>query len=163
MMESPWQLQIWQEMRMIDTSLPESVFLSSWPDTSENTSMVLLEKKWEQILTLRGGISRALESARTAGIIGHSLDAEVDLLFNNTNCNILALLQEEEWATLSIVSSLKVVDSFKKEGFDWEDDETQIKFRIRKAPGEKCPRCWKRSTEILMDSVCPRCHGVLEE
>jgi isoleucyl-tRNA synthetase len=149
-------------MRKIDPYLPESVFLSSWPDTSENNAMVLLEKKWEQILALRGGVSRALESARTEGIIGHSLDAEVEVLSNDMNRDILSLLQKEEWATLAIVSSFDVVDSFKEDGFDWKDEETETKFRIRKAPGEKCPRCWKRSTEVSMGSVCLRCNAVLE-
>ena len=154
--------EIWQEMRKIDSSLPESVFLSSWPDMDGTIPVESLCKKWEQVLSVRGGISRALESARAAGIIGHSLDAEVDLLSSEENMDSVTLLQEDEWAALAIVSSFNVLDSFVQDGFSWKDEETGIEFKIRKAPGEKCPRCWKRSVDVLGDSVCPRCQSVLE-
>lgn len=154
--------EIWQEMRKIDSSLPESVFLSSWPDMDGSIPVESLCKKWEQVLSVRGGISRALESARAAGIIGHSLDAEVDLLSSEENMDSVTLLQEDEWAALAIVSSFNVLDSFVQDGFSWKDEETGIEFKIRKAPGEKCPRCWKRSVDVLGDSVCPRCQSVLE-
>lgn len=154
--------EIWQEMRKIDTSLPESVFLSSWPEIDERIPVESLDKKWEQILSVRGGISRALESARAAGIIGHPLDAEVDLLTSDENSEAVTLLQEDSWAVLAIVSSFRIVDSFSQDGFSWKDEETGIEFRIRKAPGEKCPRCWKRSVDVSEDSICPRCQSVIE-
>ena len=155
--------EIWQEMRKIDPTLPESVFLSSWPEIEDRILQESVDLKWEKILSVRGGICRALEAARASGIIGHSLDAEIDLLSEEENRGSLALLDEKDWAALAIVSSFRIVNSSTDNGFSWKDEETGIDFVIRKAPGEKCPRCWKRSVDVSGESVCPRCLAVLGE
>lgn len=155
--------EIWQEMRKIDPTLPESVFLSLWPEIDDRILQGSVDQKWESILSVRGGICRVLEAARTSGMIGHSLDAEVDILSEEGKVGSLALLDEKDWAALAIVSSFRILTSPTDDGFSWKDEETGLEFVIRKAPGEKCPRCWKRSVDVSEDSVCPRCLGVLGE
>ena len=154
--------EVWQEMRSLDPSIPESVFLSHWPDVDETLIDEELDSRWERILEQRGALSRALEAARTNGVIGHSLDAQVEILRGETVEDPARLLPEEEWATLSIVSSLRVVGSFGEVGFSWKDLETGMEFNIRKAPGGKCPRCWRWAPEVPERGVCERCQGVLE-
>ncbi|HQO83519.1 MAG TPA: isoleucine--tRNA ligase [Synergistales bacterium] len=154
--------EIWQEMRSMDPTLPESVFLSNWPAVDRSMLDRDLDTRWEKILSFRGAISRALESARTAGIIGHSLDARVEVLKGGTEVDPTLLLAEEEWAVLSIVSSFRIVDTFGDVGFNWKDQETGVEFNIWKAPGEKCQRCWKWGPEVPEGGVCERCRGVLD-
>ncbi|HOG14031.1 MAG TPA: isoleucine--tRNA ligase [Synergistales bacterium] len=154
--------EVWQEMRSLDPSIPESVFLSHWPGVDETLIDEELDSRWERILEQRGALSRALEAARTNGVIGHSLDAQVEILRGETVEDPAGLLPEEEWATLSIVSSLRVVGSFGEVGFSWKDLETGMEFNIRKAPGGKCPRCWRWAPEVPERGVCERCQGVLE-
>ena len=31
---------------------------------------------------------------------------------------------------------------------------------VQAAPGEKCPRCWKHSTDANGEGLCPRCAAV---
>ena len=155
--------EIWQEMKKIDPSLPESIFLSSWPEHDENIPVEQIDKKWEQLLQMRGAVCRALESARSEGIIGHSLDAEVEVVLEEKTAGVLDLMTEDDWSILAIVSSFKKVESIRDRVFSWKDQDTGAEFNIRKAPGEKCPRCWKRSRDISGDSICPRCQRVLEE
>ena len=137
--------EVWQEMRNLDPSIPESVFLSHWPGVDETLIDQELDIRWESILEQRGAQSRALEAARTNGVIGHSLDAQVEVLLGETSEDPAELLSEKEWATLSIVSSLRFVRTFGDGGFSWKDPVTEMEFNIRKAPGGKCPRCWRRA------------------
>ena len=56
---------------------PKSVFLSHLPETDTNVADAEFGEKWERIFRERGEVLKALEQARSAGIIGHSLDAKV--------------------------------------------------------------------------------------
>ncbi len=154
--------EIWQEMRKIETALPESVFLSSWPGICEDLQDPELDKRWDEVLAVRSAICRALEFARSSGTIGHSLDAEVEVPDTCGEDSPIGYLSGEEWATLSIVSSFKKVDKLSEGAFYWKDQDTGLEFAVRKAPGGKCPRCWKREPGISGEEVCPRCQGVLE-
>ncbi|HPD97738.1 MAG TPA: isoleucine--tRNA ligase [Synergistales bacterium] len=154
--------EIWQEMRKIDPSLEESVFLAPWPVIDESIPAIDIESRWETILDVRGAICRALESARSTGIIGHSLDAEVFSLSKGGDKDPSSMLAEKDWETLVIVSSFRFGEKPEGEGYIWEDQETGLEFFVRKAPGNKCPRCWKISSGVSGDSVCTRCREVLE-
>lgn len=153
--------EIWQEMRKIDPALSESVFLALWPESFEELQEPDIDKRWEDILAIRSAVCRVLESARSSGMIGHSLDAEVEVLAGSGEVFSVEHLPEDEWATLSIVSSFKIVKELSEGAFSWKDKETGIEFAVRKAQGEKCPRCWKRDPEVTGDGVCLRCAAVL--
>jgi isoleucyl-tRNA synthetase len=94
-------------------------------------------------------------------MIGHSLDAEVEVLAGSGEVFSVEHLPEDEWATLSIVSSFRIVKELSEGAFSWKDKETGIEFAVRKAQGEKCPRCWKRDPEVTGEGVCLRCAAVL--
>ena len=56
---------------------PKSVFLSQLPEADTEFVDAELGERWERIFRERGEVLKALEQARSAGIIGHSLDAKV--------------------------------------------------------------------------------------
>ncbi len=153
--------EIWWEMRKIDPSLPESVFLSDWPLPNEDMRDVELETRWEAALTLRGAVSRVLETARTSGIIGHSLDARV--VVEGKPDDALSCFSDEDFKTFSIVSSFGYSAKAENMSVIQKDEETGFTIAVDKAPGEKCPRCWQYTEAPDSEGLCPRCARVLSD
>ena len=140
----------------------KSIHLERWPDMDLDRSRPWkddeLEKKWEKLLTLRDGMMKLLEEERSAGIIGSSLDAAVfvyaadekELSFLKDNAELLAsILKVSHFEVSSDAeggSSLPLL---------------QVKVRIEKAGGIKCPRCWNYSETVGerdgFPDICPRC------
>ncbi len=152
--------EVWQEMRKLDPGLPESIFLTDWPKPEYITGGEELEEKWEKALTVRSAVSRALEQARTAGIIGHSLDARVEVERSKA-AEAAALFPAEDFKVFSIVSDFRWTDSPDGMAVVWDDEETSLRIGVDKARGEKCPRCWQYTETGDEDGLCPRCHAVL--
>lgn len=154
--------EIWQEMKTIDGKLPESVFLALWDEIERFERDQKLEAKWSKILELRGAFSRALEKVRGAGVIGQSLEAALTVSTSSVATDVPALLTEEEWATVAIVSSFRWSDDLPDKGRTI-DEETGVQLAVDRAAGDKCPRCWKYHPDAKEDRPCPRCLSVLEE
>jgi isoleucyl-tRNA synthetase len=70
--------EIWEHMPK-RSDAPESVFVSSMPLADEKLVDEELGTRWDQVLKVRAEILKALEGARSHGLIGHSLDARVVL------------------------------------------------------------------------------------
>jgi isoleucyl-tRNA synthetase len=150
---------------------PGSVFLSQIP--TPDTSLVDqgLADKWDRIFKERSEVLKALEQARNAGIIGHSLDAKV--MFeprNGDQSSILRQLVESDQTRLQdllIVSQATVAhasgSAVEVSGYD--TNLLNCRIMVNKADGAKCERCWKYDTEVGKDpthpSVCARCAKVL--
>lgn len=45
--------EIWQEMRKMDKSLPESVYLSMWPKLETNAQDESIEARWDRVMEAR--------------------------------------------------------------------------------------------------------------
>ncbi len=147
----------------------ESVHLLSFPSPDWPEAEPGWVEKWEKRLALRAEITKALEQARKeTKLVGSSLDAEV----------LLRLPPEYEglvedpalWEYLAIVSSFKVLDPLPapEEGeVLWEAEEFPgVQILVRRAPGQKCARCWQWKPEVGSGSrfkeLCDRCHSVVE-
>ncbi|HEX7228897.1 MAG TPA: class I tRNA ligase family protein, partial [Candidatus Binatia bacterium] len=74
--------EIWQYLPDKDRR-PGSVFLSEIPQPDSQFNDPQLAEKWDRIFKERSEVLKALEQARAAGIIGHSLDAKVVLHTQN--------------------------------------------------------------------------------
>lgn len=155
--------EIWREMKTMDGSLPESVFQSAWPQKDESLVDAEAERKWSRILETRSAVSRALEAARTSGVIGHSLEAAVEAYGEGEGAKALDLLDDGMWTSVCIVSSFSSTDEAGQGDGLFRDEETGLAFRVRKAVGGKCPRCWKYTPESEGGDLCQRCASVLEE
>ena len=140
-----------------------SVHLDSFPQLGVELIDPALEARFDQLLAVRGEVSRLLEQARTAKLIGSGLEAKV--LLSAAAGPLRDLLQEAapDLATLFIVSRAELVDNLA----DGVASEALpgLAIRIERAEGDKCPRCWNYSTDIGTSpdhpELCARCTKAL--
>lgn len=135
-----------------------SIFLSSMPESDGSFVNDALSEKWDKIFRERSEVLKALEQARTAGTIGHSLDARVTLQTHHGASPLAALLEAEPQKLADVL----IVSQATGAGTAAAD---QASYRVEKAAGSKCERCWKYDEEVGKDAthptVCPRCAQVL--
>ncbi|MCK8827622.1 isoleucine--tRNA ligase [Natroniella acetigena] len=156
--------EVWQYLP--DVSDAESVFLEEWPQVDKGYLDEDLEKKWDRLLQVRKDVSKALELARNEKVVGHSLDAQVDLYAERELYDFL--IQFDDLAELFIVSKLKVLNSTVEVEEDelYTGEETGIKIAVAQAPGDKCERCWHYCETVGSDEehseICVECLEVVE-
>ncbi|MGN6732958.1 MAG: isoleucine--tRNA ligase, partial [Candidatus Binatia bacterium] len=164
--------EIWQYMPDKDQR-PASVFLSEIPQPDPQLNEPQLAEKWDRIFRERSEVLKALEQARAAGIIGHSLDAKV--VFEPRNGDQSSILKDlidrdrTRLQDLLIVSQARsaTVAGGTSDGHGPAYDATLLGCRIAviRAEGAKCERCWKYDTKVGADAshptVCARCAAVL--
>ncbi|MDE2292743.1 MAG: class I tRNA ligase family protein, partial [Elusimicrobia bacterium] len=143
--------EAWAEMRRQHPSadLPESVFLADLEPAPDSWLDAGLSARWDRALALRERVNKAIEEARAAKLIGAPLAARVVLAPKDADDReLVAGMGREAWAELCIVSDLTLAD-----------DGPEV--RVEKAPGSKCPRCWRWRTDLGTDAsdpeLCARC------
>ncbi len=137
-----------------------SVHLAGFPSFAASLIDPALEAKYERLLTVRGDVAKVLEQARSEKIIGHSLDARVELAADGDLARLLKG-EADKLAELFIVSQVEVRDSL-PEGSAGENLPA-LKIRVHKAEGEKCSRCWNYATTVGENDAHPEiCHRCLQ-
>ena len=144
--------EIWQQLRTLDASLPESVFLSTWPESNAAERDDALIEKWEKVKFLRSVVSKALEAERAAGKIGQALEARVVVAAPQFYKDAMSL---EDWAMVCITSGFEFAPESVK-------SDEEIKVEVFPAKGTKCPRCWRYEESHHHDGLCSRCAHVVE-
>ncbi|MEW6182658.1 MAG: isoleucine--tRNA ligase [Bacillota bacterium] len=122
-----------------------------------------LEARWERLLRVRDVILEALEQARQGKVIGDSLEAVVEVY---TAGETHRFIKENagDLRMISIVSRLEVARDGEPapEGSFGQDDFSVL---VRRAPGEKCARCWGYSETVgqhaIQPELCSRCAEVV--
>ena len=120
---------------------------------------------WEQVLAVRGAVTRTIEPLRKSGEVGHSLDTRVTLYVADplqASFEALGL----DLRAMCIVSQLLVKPLAEKGAVSEDADVPGLAVAVEKAHGEKCERCWIYSTDLGTDpahpTLCPRCTAVLK-
>ena len=142
--------EIWSYMKKEDD--PVSVQLLDMPVVDPAYHNNELAAKWERIITLREEVTKAAEEARRDKVIGHSLDAAVELTVGKDDYALLNSV-EDDLADICIVSAMSL-----KQG---ENDD--IRVTVTAAEGEKCGRCWKYREDLDENGLCDRCHNVVKD
>ena len=145
--------EIWKAMKHKNSEEVESVMLTDFPVIDEKYDNKEIAEKWERIIRLKDIVAKELENARTAKIIGHSLNAKVVIYAEQEQYEFikqnLELLQ-----TVFIVSCLEVKQNERK-------NEVKLGVKVEQAPGQKCERCWMYSETVGEDeenpTICHRC------
>ncbi|HVO94320.1 MAG TPA: class I tRNA ligase family protein, partial [Terriglobales bacterium] len=151
---------------------PKSAFLSRVPESDPSFDDPKLAEKWERIFRERGEVLKALEQARAAGIIGHSLDANIRLeAKNGVQGSILRELVQADRTRLQDLLIVSQASASNQAAITTGSISTydaallNCRIVVAKAEGAKCERCWKYDPEVGKDSahptVCPRCAAVL--
>ena len=155
-----------QAMRKPDE--PKSVFQSGWMTECDIPPTRDVEV-WEQIRQVCDAVNMALEKARTAGLIGSGLEAQV--LLHITDPALKAQLERMNSAAndvdrlryVFITSAVHIVEAPAA-------SEYQVEFEfgtvaVAQAEGTKCARCWNFCTSVgSIDGhpeLCSRCGKVL--
>jgi len=154
--------EIWDKM---PGERESSVHLAMLPQFETSLLDVQLDDVYQQLWTVRSDVSKALELARDAKLVGNSLEAKITLAVSGVECRELLEKYADQLATLFIVSQVELVDSVEA-GFTSEK-VVGLVVSVTAAAGDKCDRCWNYSTEIGENAshptACPRCIAVLEQ
>lgn len=152
--------EIWQHCRKLDPELPESVQLADWPEpvpTDEEFAA-----RWEKMLAVRGVVMASLEAARNGGEVENPIEARVDLYGDEAMREFLRSFGDT-LPSLFIVSAVELHDVANTPAE--VDEHVGVAAVAKVAEGEKCPRCWTRSTTVGADTtypeLCARCAGRL--
>jgi isoleucyl-tRNA synthetase len=162
---------IWQNLPYAVSE--RSVFERGWPTAPAEWRQPEVEPPMAQILELRALVNRQLESCRSGGQLGASLEAQVQVELGDGAEATRAALSWLESSTHPSVDNLAdwlLVSALQQGGSApaellAEASEAGITVRIAKAAGEKCERCWHYETDIgqhsAHPSLCGRCVAVL--
>ncbi|MBU0674533.1 MAG: isoleucine--tRNA ligase [Proteobacteria bacterium] len=150
-------------------------FLPESPDREEDVTMATfpkaqparirdeLNRKWEKLIQVRGELTRALELARQDKIIGHPLEAAVELAVEGE----LAAFLDANWETLKTIALVSELIRVEAPGSSAlvSEELPGLAVLVRPAAGGKCERCWTRSISVGADQahplICDRCVGVV--
>ncbi|MCL2658618.1 MAG: isoleucine--tRNA ligase [Betaproteobacteria bacterium] len=107
--------------------------------------------RWATIRALRSEVAKAVESVRTEGKIGSSLQAEVEIRAASDRYDTLASLADDlKLVLITSAASLRKVDS--------EAEETII---VTPSTHQKCERCWHWRADVGINpthpTLCARC------
>ena len=116
---------------------------------------------WDTLLTVRGEVNKVIEQARADKVLGGSLEAAVTLYADSDLATKLNSLTDELRFVL-LTSEATVADYAAASADAQQSDVLKgLKVALRKAEGEKCPRCWHYTTDIGRVAehaeVCGRC------
>jgi isoleucyl-tRNA synthetase len=162
---------IWQNLPYaVDET---SVFERGWPTAPQHWHDPALEQPMGHILALRALVNRQLESCRSQGQLGASLEAQVHLTLDaeaNSTSEALAWLagsahpDVDNLADWLLVSALNTHGNAPSQPLA-ETREDGITVRVAKADGHKCERCWHYESDIgnhaSHPTLCGRCVTVL--
>ena len=119
-------------------------------------------ERWEKLHAVRNDVSKALELARTAKVIGASLEAAVDLYAEGELFSFLHG-QMDILPEICIVSAVALHEEV---GGEYKSEEQPLGVSVRHADGEKCARCWKYTDTVGSNSahptLCGRCAGIVK-
>ncbi len=115
------------------------------------------EELYDDFMSLREDVLKALEAARNEKIIGKSLNAHVILYPRGKVVELLEKL-DINLAQVFIVSKLEVKnDSFG----NYKGNDVSID--VLACEGITCQRCWQVVPQVHEDGLCDRCESILEQ
>ncbi|MDO8963869.1 MAG: isoleucine--tRNA ligase [Coriobacteriia bacterium] len=144
--------EIWQFMPESMRDGAVSVQLAGWPTVEVPAAAAAgLRAEFAIVLEVREAVTKALEDARNAGVIGKSQEAA--LVVTVSAGQVAALGARPALSDLFMVASVTLAEG------------PELGIAVSRAAGEKCPRCWNIKTDIGTDpghpDVCARCARVL--
>ena len=137
-----------------------SIHLALFPEVKADYIDEALGERWKTMTALRAEIAKAVENARKNKVIGHSLDAAVEIALPEKLRKTMENREEElrAWLIVSqvhIVEKESIVEPFASKEIDG------LFVGVGKALGQKCNRCWIYSEHLGTNpehpTICERC------
>lgn len=139
-----------------------SVHQEVMPDAKNYPYEAEIVNDLDLIFSLREDILKALEMARGEGLIGASLEALVEIETSDEKIKKVLEKYEANLPVYFISSKVGLKISSGKKVYEGKI----LKVAVSRAPGEKCPRCWKYKGNIGVHSknkdVCLECAAAME-
>jgi len=147
--------EIWQ---YIPGKRVESVQLSTWHILPSTEQEDMDTDFWEQIITVKQAVNKALENQRNVGRISSPLSAQV-VLYSNTNiAQVLGKLKDE--LRFVLITSTAIVLPLVDDTGDATDIDG-LRLSISASADLKCERCWHHCKDVgtIGDhkDLCGRC------
>ncbi|HEX8721500.1 MAG TPA: isoleucine--tRNA ligase [Pyrinomonadaceae bacterium] len=139
--------------------VPPSVHVAEFPVVLSVGRDAGLPERWARLFEVRDVVLRVLEEARTAKLIGSSLEAHVRLEAKRKTFELLEGYREElRYVFIVSQVSLALLE---------EEAGEEVRVRVARAEGQKCERCWNYSTLVgtftRYQTACERCVEALAE
>jgi isoleucyl-tRNA synthetase len=129
----------------------ETVFVHTYYRLPEVPGAQSLLEKWRKLREIRSEVQKLLEGRRTAGEIGSSLQAEVEIAASGDKLELLKSVGDD-LRFVFITSSAKVVPAASDAGEG---------ISTRSSTHAKCERCWHWRADVGTDpehpGICGRC------
>lgn len=133
-----------------------SVTLEHFPDPVTYPDEDELLARYAMLLSLRTDVMKALEDARTAHVIGKSLEADVCI------APVASLAQALESSGIDFkkvfIVARFIVDPLLPEG----NTTPSGRILVTAARGETCARCWQVVPAVDGRGLCPRCSALVD-
>lgn len=138
----------------------KSVFLSQWyQGISPTREEIFTSLFWDQVIAIRNEVNKKLEEARTNGLIGSGLEAEVNLYVNENFMKQLSLLEND--LRFILITSKATILAYKDKTTTLVDSLPGLAIEVVASPHAKCIRCWHRREDVGQDAnhpeICLRC------
>ncbi len=134
----------------------ESVHLAAFPTVDAKLRDGALEERWERLLAVRSAVALELEKARQSGLIGKSVEAQVEIAPDNDETKKLLEGFGSLLETVLIVSAVRLA----------APTGNAVQVKVSRASGQKCVRCWRWTTDVGTDAahaqLCGRCAEVVK-
>ena len=152
----------------------DSVHLQRFPEIPAGWHDPALAERWNQLRAIRRVITTQIETARRDGMVGSSLQAEVELPLSQAEA---ARFADVDWEELAIVSRVELklqpdapslLASSATGAGERAAGEGGLPLPplVRAARGRKCARCWRVLEEVgtvaAHASLCLRCTDVVD-
>jgi isoleucyl-tRNA synthetase len=144
--------EIWQ---ILMPQSDENIFMDEWYDLPSHdlNSRELLA--WEHIIHVRAIANKKIEELREKGLVGSSLQAEIDIFASGDIYRSLSILHEDLKFAM-ITSHAKL-----------HERQGDLHIDVRASEHKKCDRCWHYREEVGSHhehpTICNRCISNLFE
>lgn len=142
-----------------------SIHFAGLPEENDAFRDSSLAKTWEDIISVRREVLKALEKARAEKLIGHPLDAGVNLFVNDRLASLLGPYTAE-LRSIFITSKAMVVHENERETDGTPTEMEGLAITVERVSYEKCERCWIHDPTVGEDTaqptVCQRCLSALQ-
>ena len=125
----------------------QSIFTQTYSDVSSWGDGALLDK-WTRIRAIREAVNKDIETVRTAGQLGSSLQAWIEITASDSDAALLNSLGDD-LKFVTITSQATVVRG------------ESLSVAVKPASAKKCERCWHYRSDVDHDpahpGLCGRC------
>ncbi|MFP5441108.1 MAG: class I tRNA ligase family protein, partial [Gammaproteobacteria bacterium] len=135
-----------------------TVFTAEWYALPAVAGGTLSTADWDLVMAAKNAINKQIEIARNEGLIGSSLEAEVDLWCAPAVKPVLAKL-DSELRFAFITSDVRLHELHEASGSATDVDGLRV--RVQKSAHGKCVRCWHLRPDVgshaAHPELCGRC------